>query len=289
LGEQIAADDTRDSGTAQLRLETDAALVKVITQHKAKGLQYPVVFLPFSYTSAVPRTEGGEEKDDPKTLQRIEDEKAESLRLLYVALTRAERALFMAAATPNWLPDRTSLYKLLNRRDKTDLQQKLAVWAQCPDISVEQLPLPSLLTWQGNSTLAVQRHASEPVRSHRSTWRSSSFSSMTRDLHQHAALPLTAQDELREDRRTDVDGEPAISRLNTRWSALKGSNRLGTALHELLECQLLEGWPEPATCRSPSWLKLLRKHVRSLAPEQVTAEQLTQWVQACTRAALPLR
>jgi exodeoxyribonuclease V beta subunit len=32
---------------AQMRLETDAQLVQVITFHKAKGLQYPLVFLPF--------------------------------------------------------------------------------------------------------------------------------------------------------------------------------------------------------------------------------------------------
>src|SRR5699024_1270089 len=31
----------------QLRLESDEALVKIVTMHKSKGLQYPVVFCPF--------------------------------------------------------------------------------------------------------------------------------------------------------------------------------------------------------------------------------------------------
>jgi exodeoxyribonuclease V beta subunit len=32
----------------QLRLESDADLVKVVTVHKSKGLEYPLVFLPFA-------------------------------------------------------------------------------------------------------------------------------------------------------------------------------------------------------------------------------------------------
>jgi exodeoxyribonuclease V beta subunit len=195
LGEQIGADDSSDSGAAQLRLETDAALVKVITLHKSKGLQYPVVFLPFSYTSAIPRTESGEDKTDPKVKKRIEEEKAESVRLMYVALTRAERALFMSAATPSWLPDRTSLYTLLNRKSKTDLARKLAAWDECDHIRVEPLPEANKQPWSGSSTPAVQQAALKPLRSHHSAWRSSSFSSMTRDLHQLSSLPLTAQDE----------------------------------------------------------------------------------------------
>jgi hypothetical protein len=70
----------------------------------------------------------------------------------------------------------------------------------------------------------------------------------------------------REDRQTDADGEPATSRLNTRWSALKGSDRLGTAMHDLLECQLQQGWPVPAECASPAWLKLLRRTASATSP-----------------------
>ncbi len=31
-----------------MRLESDADLVKIVTVHKSKGLEYPVVFLPFA-------------------------------------------------------------------------------------------------------------------------------------------------------------------------------------------------------------------------------------------------
>ena len=35
--------------THQLRLESDAKAVKIVTIHKSKGLEYPVVFCPFSW------------------------------------------------------------------------------------------------------------------------------------------------------------------------------------------------------------------------------------------------
>jgi exodeoxyribonuclease V beta subunit len=50
LTQQIAdgADGLNGSDDAVLRLESDADLVQVVTVHKSKGLEYPVVFLPFA-------------------------------------------------------------------------------------------------------------------------------------------------------------------------------------------------------------------------------------------------
>jgi exodeoxyribonuclease V beta subunit len=95
----------------QLRLETDASAVKVVTVHKCKGLQYPVVFLPFAWNAArkewrerIEKKEGifyHEDAPPPRAVRRIDDipaekreladreELAESARLFYVALTRA--------------------------------------------------------------------------------------------------------------------------------------------------------------------------------------------------------
>ena len=95
----------------QLRLETDASAVKVVTVHKCKGLQYPVVFLPFAWKAAgetqrtkIEKKEGifyHEDDLPPRAVCRIGDipgekreladreELAESARLFYVALTRA--------------------------------------------------------------------------------------------------------------------------------------------------------------------------------------------------------
>src|SRR5690606_36184690 len=41
------AEANKDDETQQLRLESDARRVQVVTLHKSKGLAYPLVFLPY--------------------------------------------------------------------------------------------------------------------------------------------------------------------------------------------------------------------------------------------------
>ncbi|MBE0421497.1 exodeoxyribonuclease V subunit beta [Pseudoalteromonas nigrifaciens] len=88
----------QDGETVQVRLESDANLVKIVTMHASKGLEYPLVFMPFASgyretkealyhnngTLIYDLSKGGD------ALQKAEQERlAEDLRLLYVALTRA--------------------------------------------------------------------------------------------------------------------------------------------------------------------------------------------------------
>ena len=98
------AQPERGGETAQLRLESDENLVKIVTVHRAKGLEFPVVFCPFSWFGHQPNTETTAEYYDtdartpvldvrpsPAALDRQRDEQyADELRLLYVALTRAQ-------------------------------------------------------------------------------------------------------------------------------------------------------------------------------------------------------
>ena len=92
----------------QLRLESDEALVRILTVHGAKGLEFPVVFLPFAWDARDPsrgRDEhaayhAGEaegfrevldlEPDEAARALARREELSEDLRLLYVALTRAQ-------------------------------------------------------------------------------------------------------------------------------------------------------------------------------------------------------
>ncbi|WP_130872463.1 exodeoxyribonuclease V subunit beta [Pseudomonas bubulae] len=95
-----------------LRLESDEQLVKVVTIHKSKGLEYPLVFLPF-ICSAKPvdgsrlplhfhDAAGNAQvslKPTPELIAQADDERlAEDLRLLYVALTRARHACWLGVA-----------------------------------------------------------------------------------------------------------------------------------------------------------------------------------------------
>ena len=38
----------QDGEAVQVRLESDANLVKIVTMHASKGLEYPIVFMPFA-------------------------------------------------------------------------------------------------------------------------------------------------------------------------------------------------------------------------------------------------
>ena len=93
---------------AQIRLESERQLVKIVTIHKSKGLEYDLVWLPFLGNEAKDPTKSGNQKklfnlyydsDEEKILWDMQDQHlddlteevfAEELRLLYVALTRAK-------------------------------------------------------------------------------------------------------------------------------------------------------------------------------------------------------
>jgi exodeoxyribonuclease V beta subunit len=90
-----------------VRLESDAGLVQIVTVHKAKGLQYPVVFCPFLWDGRLhaeraetvvchepgvdgPTLDLGAPVAPERRARARTEELAERLRLLYVALTRAK-------------------------------------------------------------------------------------------------------------------------------------------------------------------------------------------------------
>ena len=89
---------------AQIRLESERQLVKIVTIHKSKGLEYDLVWLPFLGNAAKDPTKKKlfnlyYDKKQNKTLWDMQDQHlddvteevfAEELRLLYVALTRAK-------------------------------------------------------------------------------------------------------------------------------------------------------------------------------------------------------
>jgi exodeoxyribonuclease V beta subunit len=95
----------------QLRLESDENAVKIVTIHKSKGLEYPIVFCPFMYGHSeigentflfhdetnnrrLTLDLGSEEIGEHKKAAKRE-ELAENLRLLYVALTRAKNRCYL--------------------------------------------------------------------------------------------------------------------------------------------------------------------------------------------------
>ncbi len=101
----------------QLRLESDRNLVQIVTIHRSKGLEYPIVFCPFLWDGHPGGAPGGPpgaeyhdddggpvidfvEPLDPGVKQRIAMERAaENLRLIYVALTRAVHRCYLVVGS----------------------------------------------------------------------------------------------------------------------------------------------------------------------------------------------
>ncbi|BCB66835.1 exodeoxyribonuclease V subunit beta [Haemophilus influenzae] len=94
---------------AQIRLESERQLVKIVSIHKSKGLEYDLVWLPFLAVPSKIPTAGDMNvyysKERDETLWDIENRNlnalceetfAEELRLLYVALTRAKYQMAFA-------------------------------------------------------------------------------------------------------------------------------------------------------------------------------------------------
>jgi len=107
------------------RAETDADSVRVLTIHKAKGLEAPYVFL-FGGTSGAPRSLVHTLRDatgralvvgkaDPITQQLLDDQAdAEYQRLAYVALTRAQIRLYLPIYGEGGL-GKTAMYQPIQR------------------------------------------------------------------------------------------------------------------------------------------------------------------------------
>lgn len=142
FSKEIAAAQSESGEDNQLRLESDEDLVKVVTMHSSKGLQYPVVFCPFAWTSRPPsksdwlivhknnesylcaKTRLSEEEHESVK----QEELSESLRLLYVALTRAQEKLFIYVAHTRDTKNNPFAYLLMEESDDSFVQDASLYW-----------------------------------------------------------------------------------------------------------------------------------------------------------------
>lgn len=140
-----------------VRLESDAELIQIVTIHKSKGLEYPLVFLPFISlcrpVSEQDKVFNYHDSDgllcqsitaDPAILRQADQERlGEDIRKLYVALTRAKYACWVSLApTGDW--QKSALAYLLGASQLSSPNQLITqakqVFAKAP-LGLEPLPL----------------------------------------------------------------------------------------------------------------------------------------------------
>jgi exodeoxyribonuclease V beta subunit len=99
-------DDRGGATERNRRLDSDAAAVQIMTVWVSKGLQYPIVYLPFAFNRYVPEPDlilfhdgdtrclhiGGKDSPDYHAVAKLgrEESAGDDSRLTYVALTRAQ-------------------------------------------------------------------------------------------------------------------------------------------------------------------------------------------------------
>jgi exodeoxyribonuclease V beta subunit len=255
----------------QIRLETDERAVKIVTVHKSKGLEYPIVFCPFSWGTAEVGKDsivmyhncanGYKQTIDlcspagPEGRCHMERERlAENIRHLYVSLTRAKYRCYVAWGQINECETSALAYLLhlfhsehkeVNLAALKDHVRSLSDQKMMEDIErlvgksygaieLTMLPAPEGLTF---IPLRSEREALECRQfsgAIEKDWRTTSFSTLISGRDRAAEMPDY-------DRATDGEGLPAGSGLHepgiTALSIFdfpRGAQP-GTCLHDVFE------------------------------------------------------
>jgi exodeoxyribonuclease V beta subunit len=206
LADQRAVPDV-DSEEQQLRLESDENLVKVFTLHRSKGLQWPVVFLPFPWSAKPVGSKGafifhddaerlcldlGSPAQEEHRALAERERLAEELRLLYVAVTRAKYLCCLSWGAVNGAPDSALAYLLhqafppqepdsvMEGLDDTAIRRDLnTLAARAPGcIAVEELPAAPTPAWRPRRGRAAALAARPFTGYIDRTWRVTSYSGL---------------------------------------------------------------------------------------------------------------
>ncbi|MEA5206945.1 exodeoxyribonuclease V subunit beta [Enterobacter mori] len=250
LSQQIA-DPNSNSSSQQMRLESDKHLVQIVTIHKSKGLEYPLVWLPFIANYRVQDQAFYHDRESfeavldlskaESSVELAEAERlAEDLRLLYVALTRSvwhcslgiaplfRRRGEKSGETDFHLSALGRLIQLGEPKDAAGLRQ--CIEALCGDHIALHIPAsPDNSRWQMPEQPVDDLNARQIQRTLADDWRVTSYSG----LQQHGQS--IAQDLMP---KLDVDAagvgdvlpEPAL----TPHQFPRGASP-GTFLHSLFE------------------------------------------------------
>ena len=161
LQEKIYHSEEEGSEDQSVRLESDSQLVQIVTVHKSKGLEYGLVFLPFSSISRPvdgQRTVYSYHDEDgqlchsmeatAEVLSKVDEERlGEEIRRLYVALTRSRFACWASVAPVKDWQHSALAYLSAALPDSDFLAQAKSTWAGQQGIAVVTQPPATDSTW----------------------------------------------------------------------------------------------------------------------------------------------
>ncbi|EJM73849.1 exodeoxyribonuclease V subunit beta [Pseudomonas sp. GM55] len=254
-----------------LRLESDEQLVKVVTIHKSKGLEYPLVFLPFICStkpvdgSRLPlhyHDESGNAqislKPTAELIALADDERlAEDLRLLYVALTRAQHACWLGVAdlkrgnNNGSVLHLSALGYLLGGGAPLAESSALQLWLRdlqtdCPALAYAQMPEATTAQYQPPQNDAALLVPLIPKRKASENWWIASYSALrigdTLSVGTDEAPESPQAQKLFDDERLDPQAPREVVAGGADIHRFPRGPNPGTFLHGLLEWAGGEGF-----------------------------------------------
>lgn len=256
------AEAEEENEEVSIRLESDAERVQIVTVHMSKGLEYPVVFCPFTFDGKAFKP-----KDDPVVFfhreapagsrgtahvpvltadigspeqaehfqKRVEEARSESIRHLYVALTRARQRCYVVWGHVNNMEDAALTYLLFDeaKRDRKSLSAAGHQGIMAPVLRLIKASKGAMkssvigsgtgrvtadhVVVSGPSSLAPREFTRPPLRP---SWSYASYTSLTNDWV-HSARDTDAVVAMPPARHegNDIYAFPAGARTGKAWHA----------------------------------------------------------------------
>lgn len=264
-----AGDEDSDRENAQ-RLESDEELVKVVTLHGSKGLEYPIVFIPFAGfkpykppSDKLVRYYCPERKEillqigateDVSALEQAQN-RAEQIRVLYVGITRAIYRCYLGIGAQSEF-DGSALVSLLAKQGVSNPLDGIAAMAasQSDLFALRTVTLASLSAGEFNTVNTPKNGialcTSQFSGSTGQAWQVESFSRISRqqshvDLNEkdrdeeafvHAPIKLVTMPESGElSRPFNAPENTSLDAANDYRFRIERSADTGNLLHNILE------------------------------------------------------
>ena len=252
-----AADRTR-------RLETDRRAVQIMTVHKAKGLQFPVVLIPDAADLYLREDEGGklvfhEPAGDrvldlgglntPGRADRLRqhdlEAAADRLRSLYVAITRAESQVTLWWARTKRNTEASPLHRLLFRDRtaggtpeasySTERHPGELPWLSEAGIAVEDCPPAGAARLPAATEAPAQLQAPRWERQVDQLWRRTSYSGLTAAVHARGPLPPLDAPVLDDEPADEAPAAVVVTGTASPMADLPGGAAFGSLVHHIFE------------------------------------------------------